>query len=260
MNLRRVSGRVCQGCWRPSGLNTCASPMVRWPEGAPARGGGRTGSRTGCARSRGAIASGAALTCGETDGKSRRPASPAPPAATASLRWMGRCPGCGEWNTLVEEKAADRRPIGGRSRTGARARRRAARAAEPRKPVPLAEVEAVEIERLRTGSDELDRVLGGGLVPGLDRADRRLARDRQEHADERRARRASQAPGRRTLYVSGEESAAQVRLRAERLGAARARGPGAGRDLARGGAGLARAGAARRSAWSTRCRPSTPTS
>ena len=100
----------------------------------------------------------------------------------------------------------------GRRRRGARGR--LARAA---RPVPLAEVRAPAVARLATGIGELDRVLGGGLVPGslvllggspgigkstlTTMALGRLA-----------------AAGRRTLYVSGEESAAQVRLRAERLG------------------------------------------
>ena len=82
---------------------------------------------------------------------------------------MGRCPGCGEWNTLSRKRPAIRQADGGfRWVAGAlgtlgpaaRARR------EPRKPVALAEVEPGEVERLRTGSEEFDRVLGGGLVPG----------------------------------------------------------------------------------------------
>ena len=67
-------------------------------------------------------------------------------------KWHGRCLGCGEWNTLVEEsRAPDRRAAAGG---------RAAR------PVRLAEVQAVRVARLTTGIAELDRVLGGGLVPG----------------------------------------------------------------------------------------------
>jgi DNA repair protein RadA/Sms len=127
-----------------------------------------------------------------------------------SAKWHGRCPGCEEWGTLVEEakpvasaRAARRVPGGGRALT----------------PVALGEVEAPRLARLRTGIGELDRVLGGGLVPGslvllggspgigkstiVTSALGNLA-----------------AAGHRTLYVSGEESAAQVRLRAERLGAA----------------------------------------
>ena len=71
-----------------------------------------------------------------------------------ALTWTGQCPGCGEWNTLTEQAAAPRR--GGR--------RRASGADAPRS-VPLRDVEAPEVARLRTGIGELDRVLGGGIVP-----------------------------------------------------------------------------------------------
>src|SRR5215211_8418807 len=70
-----------------------------------------------------------------------------------SPKWHGRCPGCAEWNTLVEEASTRRSPSG-------RARGSALR------PVPLGEVETPPVKRLRTGIGELDRVLGGGLVPG----------------------------------------------------------------------------------------------
>jgi DNA repair protein RadA/Sms len=130
-----------------------------------------------------------------------------------SAKWHGRCPGCEEWGTLVEEAKplAVAAPIG---RGGA-----AARNGRALTPVRLRDVEAPSVPRLRTGIGELDRVLGGGLVPGslvllggspgigkstiVTSALGNLA-----------------AAGRRSLYVSGEESAAQVRLRAERLGAA----------------------------------------
>ncbi len=74
-----------------------------------------------------------------------------------SPKWHGRCPGCGEWNTLAEEAraAAPARAGGGAKRT-ARALR----------PVPLSEVQAPAVQRMLTGIGELDRVLGGGLVPG----------------------------------------------------------------------------------------------
>src|SRR5262245_41903181 len=134
----------------------------------------------------------------------------------ASLRWMGRCPGCGEWNTLVEEKVSDDRRADRRvgPRDGRPGGRRSARA-EPRKPVVLAEVEAAETARLRTGSDELDRVLGGGLVPGsvtLIGGSPGIGKSTLMSA----ALANVQSSGGRTLYVSGEESAAQVKLRAQR--------------------------------------------
>ena len=130
--------------------------------------------------------------------------------AHVEARWHGQCPGCGEWNTLVEERS---RPAAGGS--GPPRRGRAAAQAGAR-PIPLREVRAERTPRLHTGIGELDRVLGGGLVPGslvllggspgigkstlTNMALGHLAGD-----------------GRPTLYVSGEESAAQIRLRAERL-------------------------------------------
>ena len=91
------------------------------------------------------------------------------------------------------------------------------RSAEPRKPVVLAEVESGAVDRLRTGSDELDRVLGGGLVPGsvvLIGGSPGIGKSTLMSA----ALASIQSAGGRSLYVSGEESAAQVKLRAERLG------------------------------------------
>ena len=78
------------------------------------------------------------------------------------------------------------------------------------------EVGSAPVQRMSTGIGELDRVLGGGLVPGLAGAAGRLAGDRQVDAHEHGARPPAPA-GHSTLYVSGEESAEQVRLRAERL-------------------------------------------
>src|SRR3954465_15837174 len=72
-----------------------------------------------------------------------------------SAKWHGRCPGCEEWNTLAEERPAAAAPARG-GRAGGRAL----------KPVALADVQAPVVRRLRTGIGELDRVLGGGIVPG----------------------------------------------------------------------------------------------
>ncbi len=125
-----------------------------------------------------------------------------------SPRWHGRCPGCGDWNSLVEEHGAPKRgPAGAGRGGGARALR----------PVALADVEAPALARLSTGITELDRVLGGGLVPGslvlLGGAPgigkSTITASALGHLA---------AAGRRTLYVTAEESAAQVKLRAERLG------------------------------------------
>jgi DNA repair protein RadA/Sms len=121
-------------------------------------------------------------------------------------KWHGRCPGCGEWNTIVEEaRAAAPGPT-----------RRAGKAL---RPVPLQDVQAPAVERLTTAIGELDRVLGGGLVPGslvLIGGSPGIGKSTITST----ALGNLAAAGRRVLYVSGEESAAQVRLRAERLGAA----------------------------------------
>jgi DNA repair protein RadA/Sms len=124
-----------------------------------------------------------------------------------TAKWHGRCPGCGEWNTLVEEA----RPAKGSSG-------RSTRRSEALRPVALADVRAPDVARLKTGIGELDRVLGGGLVPGslvlLGGAPGIGKSTITASALGNLA-----AAGKRVLYVSGEESAAQVRLRAERLGA-----------------------------------------
>ena len=70
--------------------------------------------------------------------------------------WMGRCPNCGAWNSLVEERQPEARSSGARGRGST----------EAPKAVPLAQVEPDGARRLRTGIGELDRVLGGGLVAG----------------------------------------------------------------------------------------------
>ncbi len=150
-----------------------------------------------------------------------------------SAQWHGQCPECSEWNTLVEERLAPRAQgarAGRKSRGGAAA----GEGGEPRSaPVPLADVGAAPVSRMSTGIGELDRVLGGGLVPGslvllggspgIGKSTlTNMVLGHLQHA------------GHRTLYVSGEESAEQVRLRAERLapahtGPIEVGAPGAGR-------------------------------
>lgn len=123
-----------------------------------------------------------------------------------SPKWQGRCPHCGAWNSLHETVASD---------VAAAAHRYAPLA--PSLPVQrLGDVEAREMPRVATGIDEFDRVLGGGLVPGgviLIGGDPGIGKSTlllQALA--------SLAAQRKVLYVSGEESADQVALRARRLG------------------------------------------
>ncbi|HEX8691565.1 MAG TPA: DNA repair protein RadA [Longimicrobium sp.] len=121
-------------------------------------------------------------------------------------RWQGQCPACREWNTLVEEPAAPRR---------ARADG-AERAPSEAAPVRLRDVEGTERARWTTGLGELDFVLGGGIVPGsvvLVGGEPGIGKSTILLQVAGRL----EAAGRRTLYVSGEESAHQVKLRAERL-------------------------------------------
>ncbi len=132
-----------------------------------------------------------------------------------SLRWQGQCPACSAWNTLVEEPKAPARRRGGsaggrRQRAGGPAREGAA------SPIRLSDVETGESLRRRTGLGELDYVLGGGIVPGsLVLVGGEPGVGKSTLLLQVAAR--LEAAGERTLYVSGEESAAQVRLRADRL-------------------------------------------
>ena len=128
-----------------------------------------------------------------------------------SAKWHGKCPGCEEWDTLVEEARA---PQGAtRSRAGT-----TRGGVAPLVPVTLGQVQAPRVARLSTGIGELDRVLGGGLVPGslvLLGGSPGIGKSTITTS----AMGNLAASANKVLYVSGEESAAQVRLRAERLGA-----------------------------------------
>jgi DNA repair protein RadA/Sms len=138
-----------------------------------------------------------------------------------SAQWHGKCPGCEAWNTLIEERLTTSQAAGragakramGRTRGGANGRgRRPTLAARP-----LRDVGAAPLERMSTGIGELDRVLGGGLVPGslvLLGGSPGIGKSTLTNMVLGHLQQA----GHRTLYVSGEESAEQVRLRAERLG------------------------------------------
>ncbi|MCH8275553.1 MAG: DNA repair protein RadA [Armatimonadetes bacterium] len=122
---------------------------------------------------------------------------------SASPKWLGRCQDCGAWNSLHEEALPEARPSGS--------------AFPPWEAPSITSVGPLEGQRLLTGIEALDAVLGGGLVPGsvaLIGGDPGVGKSTlltQAAGEMARA-------GRRVLYLSGEESSRQVKLRAERLG------------------------------------------
>ena len=122
-----------------------------------------------------------------------------------SSKWMGQCPGCKEWNTFVEE-TVDKKSVG---KTRA--------AVSETKPVPLSAIEASTDERVSTQMSELDRVMGGGIVsgslvlvggdPGIGKSTLLLQVCRNLAAQKINV-----------LYISGEESLQQIKIRAQRVG------------------------------------------
>ncbi len=125
--------------------------------------------------------------------------------ATQTPKWGGQCPGCNAWNTLIEQQLE--------KTTG----HRYESLAPPSQVVSMASVVAIDMDRFSSGSVEFDRVLGGGLVqgavvliggdPGIGKST--LLLQTAVHVSQAHAR---------VLYVSGEESLAQIALRAQRLG------------------------------------------
>ncbi len=123
-----------------------------------------------------------------------------------SPKWVGRCPGCGEWNTMVEETVSVAK--------GSSKSKRGLLDSDAR-PLALSAIEALEEPRVHMPSEELNRVLGGGLVagsltllggePGIGKSTLLL----QNILSIR---------GKKILYISGEESATQLKLRADRIG------------------------------------------
>ena len=124
----------------------------------------------------------------------------------ATGKWLGKCPECGEWNSLVEEKSQPVRRSG--TRNGFKLRDVSA--------VPFTEIEPQDDVRIPSGVTEFDRVLGGGIVPGtlvLIGGDPGIGKSTLllQVADK------LSAAGSLVLYVSGEESERQIKLRGERL-------------------------------------------
>src|SRR5512141_1680645 len=128
-----------------------------------------------------------------------------------SSKWLGRCPDCGEWNSFVEERQEP--PPGG----GARGRQGSLGLESGGKPKPYDAVDGAEAGRIPSGIGEFDRVLGGGLVPGS----MVLIGGEPGIGKSTLLLQVAHLLGRThgsVLYVSGEESERQVKLRGERLG------------------------------------------
>lgn len=126
----------------------------------------------------------------------------------SSPRYLGRCPNCGEWNTLVEEKISDDVP---------NRKARVSFTGQTATAQPIKDVSLAEVPRVKTALKEFNRVLGGGVVPGslvLIGGDPGIGKSTL----------LTQVSGQlndtggRVLYVSGEESATQIKMRADRLG------------------------------------------
>jgi DNA repair protein RadA/Sms len=165
-----------------------------------------------------------------------------------SARWQGKCPDCGEWNTLAEEADVAAAPGSGLAK-GSKVR-----------PVALEGLRGAsdEAPRMPTGLAELDRVTGGGIVPGsaiLVGGEPGIGKSTlllQLVAELARG-------GRRTIYFTGEEATAQVRMRAERLGLADAPSPWRRRPTCRPSSQPWLPNDAWIWSWSIRSRPCGPT-
>ena len=134
-------------------------------------------------------------------------------------KWYGRCPECGQWGT-VEEFRESRPAAGTRTAAPGRTSRTTALHVGDGTATPITEVGTESVHRLPTGFGEFDRVLGGGNRARIGHARRGRARHRQIHLLLQTAGTvAKRHPERTVLYLSGEESQAQVRMRAARIDA-----------------------------------------
>ena len=138
-------------------------------------------------------------------------------------KWYGRCPECGQWGTIEEFHEA--RPAAASSRTaapGRTARTTAGTVSARHGARPITQIDTDTVTRMPTGFGEFDRVLGGGIVPGsvvLIAGEPGIGKSTLLLETAGNIARAQAAAGGKVLYISGEESAAQVRLRATRINA-----------------------------------------
>jgi DNA repair protein RadA/Sms len=126
---------------------------------------------------------------------------------TQSPKWLGKCPSCGEWNTFVEEVLVAEKTEHWKENEATKSSRS--------KPITIDDIQVQSEQRVRTGDTELDRVLGGGIVhgslvliggePGIGKSTLMLQF-------------ALQLANIKILYVSGEESEQQIKMRAQRIG------------------------------------------
>ena len=124
-----------------------------------------------------------------------------------SAKWLGKCPSCGEWNTLVEELVEKPNIKVPSWKTSSGAQRVS-------KPAKIDQIRSVKEDRIATGDTELDRVLGGGIVPGsviLIGGEPGIGKSTLM------LQLALNIPGKKILYISGEESEHQIKMRAERI-------------------------------------------
>ena len=129
-------------------------------------------------------------------------------------QFLGRCPACGEWNTMKEMEVQGSPAKGGSRAASARSARAAGASADSHKPLKLKEIARDSEDRLSLGMPEVDRLLGGGIVPGslvLIGGEPGIGKSTLS------LQIPLANPVLRTLYVTGEESARQVKMRAERL-------------------------------------------
>ena len=142
-----------------------------------------------------------------------------------SPKWIGKCPGCGQWNTFREIRVAPD-AAGQASAASAAASVRHRLGADKARPLALRDISANDEPRIDMRDRELNRVLGGGLVPGSIVL---LGGEPGIGKSTLTLQTILNLPGRRILYVSGEESAHQLKMRAERI--LRAGGRGDGNDV-----------------------------
>lgn len=131
-----------------------------------------------------------------------------------SVKWMGKCPSCGQWNTFKEVRIGAESPVTSARKAASSVANSSSRASKAARAVSLRDISTKAEPRIDTHDTELNRVLGGGIVPGSIIL---LGGDPGIGKSTLTLQTIIQMKERRVLYVSGEESAHQIKMRAERL-------------------------------------------